>query len=52
VCLRTVAVFECVICVLYPFIGVHARLVCIHMSTLSFPLHVRSSASINLHEGA
>jgi hypothetical protein len=49
VCLHAVAVFELVICVLYPFVGVHARLVCIHMSILSLPRHVQSLAFICLH---
>ena len=48
-CLHTAAVFELVICVLYPFVGVHARLVCIHMGILSLPSHVQSLASICQH---
>ena len=44
--------FELVICVLYPFVGVHARLVCIHMSNISLPSHVQSLAFICQHLSA
>ena len=52
VCLHIVAMFELVICVLYPFVGVHARLVCIHMSNVSLPSHVQSLAFICQHLSA
>jgi len=52
VCLHIVAVFELVIGVLYPFVGVHARLVCIHMSIISLPSHVQSLALICQHLSA